>query len=264
MESFRTNIVRLLAAFLIAGLAGVLPARAGLVAFDSFDDYPEGNIDGLDGGMEWGGAWEVRNIAGGDPGVSTVSSAAIVYEHGGMLLGGGKSLRLSHVSNGTRRKVFPAIKTDGADYYVSFIFRFSGTVFAGWQALDANPNIGNDSIALVNTNGAVGARVGDETTSSSAGFVPPDTTCLMVIQFTGWTGAHYSTLNLWINPIPGPQSANTISASHTNAAPGVGSAGFLGVYIRTIIDSYESLLIDDLKVGTDWTSVTSAPEKSRE
>lgn len=132
----------------------------------------------------------------------------------------------------------------------------------GWQALDGNPDIGKDSIALVNTNGAVGARVNNNTSFSSAGFLPPDTTCLMVIQYTGWTGAHYSTVNLWINPIAGKQSDNTISIRHTDATPGGGSSGFLGIYVRTVIDSYESFLVDDLRVGTDWASVTSFSENA--
>lgn len=258
MKISQKNIVRLAAALLVLGAAGIPGARAGLLAFDAFEEYATGDIRGQDGGSGWSGAWDVQNINGGDPGLSVVSSTEIAYDHGGVLLGGGKSLRLSNASNGTRRNIFPSVNTGGADYYVSFIFRYSGTVFTGWQALDGNPDIGNDSIALLNTNGAVGARVCNNTSSSSAGFVPPDTTCLMVIQYTGWTGTHYSTVNLWINPIVGPQSVNTVSASHTNSAPGAGSGGFIGVYLRTIIDSDESVWIDDLKIGTDWASVTSA------
>lgn len=262
MKSSRINIVRLTATLLALGTLGVLSGRAGLLAFDSFESYEVGNIHGQDGGTGWGGAWEVQNITGVDPGESMVSTKVITYDHGGVIMGGGKSLELSNASNGTRRNVLRSVDTGGADYYVSFIFRFSGTVFTGWQALDGNPDIGKDSIALVNTNGAVGARVNNNTSFSSAGFLPPDTTCLMVIQYTGWTGAHYSTVNLWINPIAGKQSDNTISISHTDATPGGGSSGFLGIYVRTVIDSYESFLVDDLRVGTDWASVTSFSENA--
>lgn len=261
MKPRRINIVRLTATLLALGTLGVSSGRAGLVAFDSFDDYDAGDIHAQNGGTGWSSAWVVHNINGGDLGLSVVSEMEITYEHGGVILGGGKSLKLSNASNGTRRNVFPSADTGGADYYVSFIFRYTGTVFTGWQALDGDPDIGNDSIALLNTNGAVGARVGNKTSFSSAGFVPPETTCLMVIQYTGWTGSHYSTVNLWINPIEGGRAANTISASHTDLTPGVGSSGFLGVYVRTVIDSYESVWIDDLKVGTDWASVTSNPVK---
>ncbi|MFH1496400.1 MAG: glycoside hydrolase family 5 protein [Verrucomicrobiota bacterium] len=253
-----TTTIRRLAAWLAIGILGVMPVRAGLLAFDSFEDYDTAtNIHGQTGGTGWSGAWAVQNISGGGSGVSMVSSEEITYNHGGVMLGGGKSLLLSNTSNGTRRDVFATPNTGGSDHYVSFVFRFSGTVFTGWQALDGSPDIINDSIGLVNTNGAVGARVDNTTVSTAAGFVSPDTTGLMVIQYTGWTGTNYSTVNVWINPAPVGQSGNTPSATYTDTTPGDGggSAGFLGVYVRTLIGSGESFLIDDLRVGTDWESV---------
>lgn len=237
-----------------------LSAHAGLLSFDSFEDYvTSANIHGQTGGSGWSGAWAVQSIGGGASGVATVSSTSIIYTHGGVILGGGNSLQLSSTSNGTRRNVFPSTSTAGDDFYVSFVFRFSGTVFAGWQALDGAADINNDSIGLVNTNGSVGARVDNATGSSASGLVPQNTTGFMVVQYTGWTGTNYSTVNVWINPAAGAQSASAPSATYTDSTPndGGGSAGFLGVYVRTLIDAGENFLIDDLRVGTDWTSVTA-------
>lgn len=258
MKIPRSKTIRLLAALSVAGVLGVSSARAGLLAHDSFEDYAvSGNIHGQNGGTGWNGAWAVQNIAGGGSGTATVSSTEITYNHGGAVLGGGRSLQLATASNGTRRNVFASPNTGGGDYYVSFICRFTGTVFTGWQALDGNPDIANDCIGIVNTNGAVGARVDNVTGSTAAGYLTADTTYLVVLQYTGWTGTNYSTVNLWINPTPGGQSGNTPSATYTDSTPGDGggSAGFLGVYVRTVIDSGESFLVDDLRVGTDWDSV---------
>lgn len=254
------NSVRRATAWLVLSAATALSAHAGLLAFDSFEDYaPASNIHGQTGGSGWSGAWAVQNISGGSAGTSPISATSITYAHGDMILGGGNALRLTNTSNGTRRNVFAAPDTSGGDVYVSFIFRFSGTVFTGWQALDGDPDIYNDSIALVNTNGAVGARVDNTTSSSAAGLVVENTTYFMVVQHTGWTGSHYSTVNLWINPAVGDQSASPVSATYTDVTPGDGggSAGFLGVYVRAVMDSGESFLVDELRVGTDWASVTA-------
>jgi hypothetical protein len=244
---------------------GTLMANADPLASDTFEDYTaSSNIHGQTGGSGWSGAWAVQAIGSGSTGTATVSSTSITYNYDGTILGGGNSLLLSSTSNGTQRSVFSSVNTGGDDYYVSFIFRFSGTVFAGWQALDGSADVNNDSIGLINTNGSVGARVDNATASSGAGLVVQNTTYFAVLEYTGWTGTNYSTVNLWINPNTGGQSGSSISATYTDTTPtdGGGSAGFLGVYVRTIIDSGESVLIDDLRVGTDWSSVTAIPEPS--
>ena len=267
MKPPRIPLVRLLTALLVTGISGAFSARADLIAFDSFEDYSTGNIHGQAGGTGWNGAWAVQNISGGGSGSATVSATSITYNHGGTTLGGGNSLQLLAASNGTRRDVFSTVNTGGSDFYVSYIFQFSGTVFTGLQALDSNPDINNDSIGLVNTNGSVGARVDNGTGSSAAGLVVQNTTYFMVVQYTGWTEANpaYSTVNLWINPNTGAQSGSSISATYTDSTPldGHGSTGFLGIYFRTLIDSsptVESVLIDDMRVGNTWASVTAIPE----
>lgn len=256
-----------MAALFVIGSFGISSVRAGLLASDSFEDYTvSGNIHGQSGGHGWSGEWAVLNIAGGEPGTAMVSSTEITYDHGGTVLGGGQSLQLSTASNGTRRNVFEFTNTGGGDYYVSFICRFDGTVFTGWQALDGNPDIGKDCIGLINTNGAVGARVDGATDSTPEGRVSAGATFLMVVQYTGWTGTSYSTVNVWINPAPGGRSGAVPSATSTDGTPGDGggSEGFLGVYVRTLIGSGERCLIDDLRVGTDWESVTAPADASGE
>lgn len=256
-----------MSALLVIGSLGTLSAHADPLAYDSFESYTNGtNIHGQTGGTGWSGAWSVLPLGSGTSGTSAISATEITYNYGGTTLGGGKSLLLSSTSNGTQRNVFASSNTGGSDYYVSFIFRFSGTVFAGWQALDGAPDINNDSIGVINTNGSIAARVDNNNGSSASGLVVENTTYFMVVQYTGWTETNpqYTTVNVWINPNTGAQSGSSISATYTDTTPtdGGGSAGFLGVYVRTIIDSGENILIDDLRVGTDWSSVTAIPEPS--
>lgn len=260
MKSPCFSSLRNMAALLAAGSLGVSGAHAALLASDSFASYAaNSNIHGQTGGNGWSGAWSVQNIGGGASGAATVSTTSITYTHDGVVLGGGNSLLLGNTSNGTQRNVFSSVNTGGSDYYVSMIFQYSGTVFAGWQAKDDSVDIANDSIGLLNTNSTVGARV-DGSTGSSVSTLTAGTTYFMVMEYTGWTGSNYSTVNVWINPNAGVQSNSSISATYTDPTTedGGGSAGFLGLYVRTTIDAGESFRLDDLRVGTDWASVTSA------
>jgi hypothetical protein len=261
MKSPCFTSLRNMAALLALGSLGASSAHAALLATDSFESYAaNSNIHGQTGGTGWNGAWSVQNISGGSSGAATVSTTSITYTHDGVVLGGGNSLVLGNTSNGTQRNVFSSVNNGGSDYYVSMIFQYSGTVFAGWQAKDDSVDIANDSIGLLNTNGSVGARVDNVTGSSAANLVTAGTTYFMVMEYTGWTGTNYSTVNVWINPNAGVQSNSSISATYTDptTADAGGSAGFLGLYVRTTIDAGESFRLDDLRVGTDWTSVTSA------
>lgn len=271
MKTPRKNTVRNASALLAFTVAGALPAQAALLAIDTFEDYNTTTNIRLQagGGTGWSGAWNVLNNGSSSTptaGTAMVTNTEITYNHGGVTLGGGQSLLLDNASNGTQRNVFSSVNTSGSDFYVSFIFQFTGTVFAGFQALDADPDINNDSIGLVNTNGAIAARVDNSNGSTAAGFVVQNTTYFMVIQYTGWTEANpqYTTVNVWINPNTGEQSESSVSATYTDTTPadGGGSSGFLGFYARTTgIDvGTERMLIDDLRIGTSWASVTAIPE----
>jgi hypothetical protein len=163
-------------------------------------------------------------------------------------------------SNGTQRNVFASADTSGQNYYVSFIFQYTGTVFTGWQAKDADPDISVDSIGLINTNSSVGARVAGSTSSTSLDYLSAGTTYFMVTEYTGWDGTNYNTVNVYINPTE-TLAGSTITATYTDAS-GSGSSGFIGTYARTLIGTGEAFYLDDLRIGTDWDSVTSIPEPS--
>lgn len=264
MKTPRHTVIRRSAALLVMSVFGTLSAHAAPLAYDSFESYTAGsNIHGQSGGTGWNGAWSVQNISGGASGSATVSAASeansISYNKDGVVRGGGQSLRLDGNSNGLQRNVFSTIDTSGADYYVSMIFQFTGGVFAGWQAKDANVDIGNDSIGLVNGSNLVQARVdgGNNVTGTT---LSTNTTYFMVIQYTGWTVANpqYTTVNVWIDA-KADQGSSTISATFTDSTPGDGggSSGFLGLYARIVPNSGQTLRIDDLQIGTDWASVTS-------
>lgn len=268
----RKNILRNASALLAFTVAGTLPAHAALLATDTFEDYTAAsNIHGQSGGTGWSGAWSVQSIGSGTTGTTAVSSTSITYNQGGITRGGGNSLLLLDGSNGTQRNVFSTVNTGGSDYFVSYIFQVSGSVFLGLQAKDSDPVLNNDSISVVSTptngQGAVRARVANVDASSAAGSVVPGATYFLVTEFTGWTGTNYSTVNVWINPIAGDQSLSSVSATYTDTTAGVGSDGFIGLYMRTSgisgsADPAESFLLDDLRVGTSWGAVTAIPEPS--
>lgn len=272
MNTPRKNILRNASALLAFTVAGALPAHAALLAIDTFEDYTvASNIHGESGGTGWNGAWSVQSIGSSSTGTAAISSTSISYDQGGITRGGGNSLLLLDGSNGTQRNVFSSVNTDGSDYFVSYIFQVSGSVFMGLQAKDSDPVLLNDSISVVTTPGTPGnlgsvrARVANSDVNSSAGSVVPNTTYFLVTQYTGWTGTNYSTVNVWINPVAGDPSLSSISATNTVATAGAGSDGFIGLYMRTSginggADPAESFLIDDLRVGTSWGSVTAIPE----
>ena len=266
MKTPRKNLLPLITAVLLVS-SGAYAATP--LAFDNFEDYVSGtNIHGQTGGDDWAGAWQVRNTnVGGNPaaGTALVSADSITYNYGGVTLGGGNSLELTNASNGTQRDVFGAVDTSGGDFYVSLIFQYTGTVFAGFQAKDQYVDVGNDSIALVHQGNYAAARV-DNTTGGTTTALTAGTTYFMVIQYTGWTEANpqYTTVNAWINPNTGDQSESSVSATYTDVSPddGGGSSGFLGLYIRALEmgTAGERMLLDDLRIGTSWASVTAIPE----
>lgn len=267
MKTPRKNILRNASALLAVTALAAVPAHAALPAIDTFEDYMAGsNIHGQSGGTGWNGAWEVRNTHNGSnpsAGTAFVSATSITYNHGGVTLGGGNSLELTNSSAGTQRNVFGALDTSGDDFYVSLIFQYTGAVFVGFQAKDDFVDVFNDSTSIVNTTHYAAARVDNGEGNKSA--LTAGTTYFMVVQYTGWTEANpqYTTVNVWINPNTGDQSESSISSTYTDSTPadGGGSSGFLGLFVRTTsFESGDSFLLDDLRVGTDWASVTAIPE----
>jgi hypothetical protein len=246
--------------FVCALAASVASLDATQVAFDDFSDYVAGsNINGQSGGSGWSGSWSVLPIGSSLIGTATVSDHAITYSYGGTTLGGGNSLLLDVSSNGTQRNVFASSDTSGQDYYVSFIFEYTGTVFLGMQAKDSNPDIEMDNIGVLTSTGKVGARVNNSTDYTSVSVTEEGQTYFMVIEYTDWdeTKGSYLTTNLWLNPSSSDDESSAATATESST---LGASGFLGVYARTILGTNEGLYIDDLKVGTKWNDVVSIPE----
>lgn len=257
-----TSAKRLKAAVLATGLAAgvftpqLLANYAG--SFEGFD-YATGNLNTQNGGTGWAGAWSVPTVVANS---AVISTQSITYNFGGTVIGGGNSLLIRNGSNPLQRDVFAAPDTSGQDYYVSFIFNNTGTTFAGWQAKDGNVDLTNDTIGLTN-NGTVGARVGNSTSTGATGF-SDNATHFVVIAYTGWDGSTYRTSKVWLNPSAVGDPAASVSATYTGTA-GQGSSGFMGLYIRTANfanDNTEFMYIDDIRVGTSWSSVTPIPEPS--
>jgi hypothetical protein len=266
MIPLRKNIFRSVSALLAVTTIAAVPARAGLLAIDTFEDYNTTTKIRLQagGGTGWSGAWNVLNDGSSSnptAGTAMVTDTEITYTYGGATLGGGQSLLLNDAANGTQRNVFSSVDDEGGDYYVSMIFQASGSGFVGWQAKDGDAAYLNDSIAY--TTSTFGARVQNQ--SSPGGALTAGTTYFMVMEYTGWNGANYKTVNVWINPNTGDQTNSSVSATYTDAdADAGGSSGFVGIYARTASFGSNGMYVDDLRIGTDWASVTAVavPEPS--
>lgn len=260
MNTPQKNILRRTAAVLAFASLSALPAHAVLLAIDTFEDYNTTTNIRLQpgGGTGWSGAWNVLNDGSSSnptAGTAMVTDTEITYTYGGATLGGGKSLLLNNASNGTQRNVFSSVNTEGSDYYVSMIFKATDSGFVGWQAKDGDVDYLNDSIGY--TSSTSGARVQNQ--SSAGGTLTAGTTYFMVMEYTGWNGANYKTVNVWINPNTGDQTNSSVSATYTDMdADAGGSSGFVGIYARTASFGSNAIYVDHLRIGTDWTSVTAS------
>ncbi len=232
-------------------------AAADIIAQDDFESYEVGQaLDGLDGGSGWTAPWAARS--GG-----TISDQAVTL--GGH--GGGKSLRIGvHDDHALSRAFFPEINTDGADTFVSFLFRiegqpagtsFSGNVFTGWQAEDHEPHIGIDNIGYVGGAGRAGSRVNNVSTAITTPLLY-GTTYRLVIKYTGWNGTNYQTTQVWLNPGPNDElSTNTaITTTTSTTVADRGSSGIGGLRVRGFnLNATTYQLIDELRVGHTWGDV---------
>lgn len=260
------------------------PLHAALIAYDNFDTYVPGALDGLDGGVivnsstqsiGWTGPWTAA------PG-ATVSHEQVKYDHGSIRLGEGQSLKLAANSNELLKRMVP-VSSGTSTYYVSFVFKIVGrsgstdltgpipttaTIFSGWQAVDGAPSYNNDTIGFIGREAKAGARVGEPTSASPDSFVSTVLQygqayfCVIKYSRSPTTNATFNSCQVWINPATGSQTSTNSATKAPNSAS-LGSTQFAGILARTVnlsANSYQ--LIDDLRIGTAWEDVTGTPPDS--
>ncbi|MDR1284273.1 MAG: cell wall anchor protein [Opitutaceae bacterium] len=253
----------------------VLPFHAAAMsAYENFDAYAVDAtlLDGVGtGGAGWTSAWSGTGTA-----TVAVSATAITKTIDGFTYGGGNSLAISGNSstNAAQRLFANPQLTDGTDIYVSFLAQYTDGTSTGAVAtgpfisvglLDSSNSTAVDNFVLLNSaNGQVGARVNNVSTSIAATTYQLiyDTPVLVVARFSGWDAIenHYTTTTVWVNPTGADLGNTGISVTATSTAAGSDGAG--GLIIRTYNLDAATVLLDDLRVGTTWTSVValSIPE----
>jgi hypothetical protein len=269
-ELMKISLTLTLACTLLgAGFFTTTPqAHAALLAYEGFD-YTTGNVNGDNGGTGWNGAW---NSATSPAYASVVTGTSLSYSGGSISLSGsGTALSITGGGAGQLNRAFVGTST-GSEIYFSFLFQAvagSGNEFFHFFLSDDPDTTNSGGIGDFQTTAGdsrFGARVdyGGVTTVDSTTSYTLGTTYLLVgrLSTDGTTGAagDIDRVELWINPTsltPGTANATV------NASTGL-AIGALDVFSSRMVNFADSdrILIDELRIGTDFASVVTVPEPS--
>jgi len=236
-------------------------AQATLLFSEGFDYSNIGGTLGATGNINPGsGAQWSGNSA------ITIASGSLAYPGFANVSPGANSLSVAWgVSSGSsiNSPAFATAVSSGQIYY-SFLLDMtalpsstgSGAYLTAINKAGTSPGGSGDDVDLyVNNLGSVSIR--SKGTYSTGTVLSSDTTYLVVLglDFDG------NTASIWVNPTPGG-SLPTATASVTpgGTLDGVQDVGFKAQTSSTS----GAFLIDDLRIGTDWTDVTpvGVPEPS--
>jgi hypothetical protein len=262
------------------------PAAAQLVAYEGFNDYAAGvqvensGGTGLNGGLGWGGAYDVNDTIRSLVKVENRSTSPVVYTNGEIsIAGGSRALRFYDSANATyavRRPlgtVFNAAA--GETLWFSILFR---TASGGASPLinqdffqvgfDDNPaaSSGNPRVSIGANTVSTTAFPSDyhffvrsTTAVESSVFhsslpIAAATTYLLVGCIQPNSGV-YDTVSLFVNPStlghPGPPSA-TITLSS-------GLTSLTHAFIRTSgLDNGDAYVLDEWHIARDYGSVVQS------
>ncbi|EIP98104.1 hypothetical protein OpiT1DRAFT_02554 [Opitutaceae bacterium TAV1] len=261
---------------------------AALLAYEGFDYtagctiVPNQDTSGK-GGSGWTGNWAgttVATVKATDTSVSWTSPDGVIYGGGnGMAISGGNTTRAAY------REFSSTLVTTGADLYFSFVLNITGGT-AGSNVSGSggitvslyDGDFSNESDNGVAIRGdTVGVRVANATYNTKDALTH-NTSCLIVVRFSGWntTTQSYQQTSVWVNPgaddfINTPYGSVVSTAGYASwyvapvlAEDGVtwtktGSDGYSGVIIRTSNLDNKVYTLDDLRIGTAWDSVVITP-----
>ena len=284
-----------MASTLIATLARItlllttIEIRAQLVCHDGFGDHAAGiqlesgsngsGGTGLDGGVGWGGFYDVNNSIKSLVRIEDRTANPANYSNGEItLLGGHRALRFYDVANGThavRRPLGTGFQAaNGNTLWFSLLFR-TASGGAGNLAnqdffqigFDDNPNasagiprvsIGSNTTSTTFPSPA--AFFARSTTASSGSVFYQDlqiaaaTTYLLVGRIQAHAG-EYDTVSLFVNP-SNSQTPGTPSAEVTLPS---GLTSLSHAFIRTVgLDNGDAYVIDEWHIARDYATVVQA------
>jgi hypothetical protein len=267
----RSLNITLAAALLGAGLfTGTRPAQAALLAYEGFD-YAAGNVNGANGGTGWNGAWTASPSPVYE---SVVTGTPLSYSGGSLSLSGsGTALSITGGTDGILNRGFVGTGS-GTEIYFAFLFQSvsgSGNEFIHFYLSDDSDRFNSGGIGDFFTTASdahFGVRTNDGSTDSTAASslsYTPGTTYLLVGRLStdgsaGATADIIDQVDLWVNPTsltPGLASVTV------NASTGLSIGQFDTFSSRMVnFSDPDQILIDELRIGTDFASVVTVPEPS--
>jgi len=230
---------------------------ASMLASDDFLYNSPGELNAQNGGTGWAGAW------------SAVTSATQIVDPA-VDLSDDKALQVTGNNNNAayRQLASPFV---GDSLFVSFLVQVgAGSLTANdFVALwldtvttgdhTSRPNIGIKSDGsgandvFVRTNGTGGSFVSPSNIGSTIGV-----THQIVGRLSRSAPGNYTSFDVWLDPLFGDLSSP--DAMFAGSA-GISAVSYVG-FRSANLDSGDSLLIDDLRLATEWQDVVSVPEPS--
>ncbi len=145
------------------------------------------------------------------------------------------------------------------DVYVSFLLRWAqGTVgnndfVSAYFGSQTGPNIGVRGNSATSNDSAPDffTRLLGSGTAAQFGNITDDTTYFIVGHLFKSGAGDYDTFELWVNP---PYDDQAVPNAIAYGDSGISSFGLIGM--RSVnLDSGESVLLDELRLGTTWWEV---------
>lgn len=253
-------------AFAITFLLGLaLPqpeARAALIAYDSFNTYPTGDLSGNNGGEGWTTAWASFTAA------NDVVAGGLSYSSGGVIIeGGANSMQKTGTAGGANADPYlnrSFTSTSSTEVWMSFLLRstnLSGTDFLEFYLSDATGE-NFSGAALINFGATGGDKVGARANPSLAansvsaynGGISANTTYFLVLRVSGdgeASATNYDRVELWVNPSSTTLGASTVSV---DLDMGINSLSYFGLRAANLANS-DVFGFDELRIGTTTLDV---------
>ncbi len=276
----------------LAFLAAILtPADAGpLAAYEGFGEYAAGaQIESgsngsagtpVDGGLGWGGPYDVNNAIKSLVRAENRTSSPVVYTNGAISLhGGSRALRLYDIANGAYVLRRPLDKTfsaaNGETLWFSFLFRSSNAsplanrdyLQLGFddnpQAEGGTPRVGLGATtveAIFPPDQPFRFFAKSTTDNANTAFADTDivagTTYLLVGRVTASTTTTYDTVALFLNPT----SISDPGAASATIAVDSGLSALTHLFLRTSgLDNGDAYVFDEIRLGQTYPSVVAPP-----
>lgn len=280
---------------LTAGLGiaaiGLAPssASAALVAVESFESYSTvsgANTLGGNGGIGegWTSAWSAASTGVGVTvvGVNGAVQPTLNYSSGAIDISGGSQAAQVSVSSGSNVTFDPLMSrkfsAQSETVYMSMLLKqtagggeSSNTDYIQFGVTDptVTPDIAQS--AMFNTGGStgtgsnrfaarlIGTGTSDVSAQQTATNINQGDTYFVVLRLNkSPLSSNYDQLRFYLNPTSLTESANTSIAPADKVLSATEMGAFIGRLAR--VDSGDTILLDEIRIGSDWNSVVTVPE----